>query len=1505
MRSIWKVFRAIVSALLLLVVLLPAAIYVLLSIKPVQNTISNTASQELSNLLGADVKIGHIAVHPFNRATVNDISLVVDSDTIAYVNTVSASFRIIPLLMRSEIILDYALLDGVDFKIERDTPTSQLNIAPILSRLRSDNPGKDNQFSLIINSIVVRRANATYDVHSEAITDSLLFNPSHIAVADLAINADIPKITKSDIKVNLDHLSFTEQCGFVLKKLSGNINVTPQRVCLDNLRLALPASLFKLDNVSLDIPDGATIAQAINQTQLSLATKESYIYPPDLKAFAPILDKFDTSINIEFDTNISKKSIDVQTLKISVDNAISINAKGVATDFSSLDSLRYRLYSGEVLVLGKTVATDFTSGLPSSATKFLNRVPLIQLNLNAHGEGRNGSFSLATKGTPGNINIDGKYGVFPNALSIKSNIAFSDLNILALSGDQRFGYADGVINLSGKVGKKSIAGNFDATISRFDYLGNVYNGISLSATTEGKHHIESTVTISDNKLPISLSALYESKKDSCPTLTASANINGVNLNTLGIDKRHPDAVLYANINLHADDANIKNPSATAQINDLTWTNANGDGLKIDQVKLEVDPHGLVPQIRLESPYINGVLTGDYNFSSIVPQMSDVLYHFVPALNKENSTKTKIEGNNNFSFDFTLAENMDVMRFLGIPFEILDPATVSGRVNTQAGYAAISLHAPYVLQGSKVLENITLFCQLDTIANSSNVYATAQMPTKKGDMTLITGINCHDDEVKSHIDWSLARAIPLNGTLDFSAKLNSIDVPHGSRFPLNADISIMPGTINFGNDVWAIEPATINIRPDAILVDGFALDTKEQRVAINGIASDDSDAKIKVDLSNVCLLPIFETLEINNALIGGTATGSISASALFSGAPQLECPHLQVDSIGYNRCTIGDADILAEWDNERQAVYLDAEVVGMEGRHSFIDGYIFPMNEALDINFNADSVPVTFLKPFMEAFTSDISGRASGSCRLFGTFKDIDLEGEIFANNVTLKVDFTNTYYSATDSVHILPGKIILDDITIRDIEGHTAKLNGEVGHTFFRAPTFRFDISQANNLLSYNINSRQNPDWYGTIYGNGGATISGYPGVVNIGVNMTTAPNSTFTFVLSDRLDAEDYSFLTFRDATPDSIKSITAHFDDTPALVQELKQSATTANNDEPSAYNMDISVNITQDARVSLIMDPAGGDEIKATGNGNLHMAYHSTNNDLNMWGKYSVIDGSYRFTLQDIIIKDFIIENNSEISFDGDPYAAKTSLKAYYATNANLSDLDESFLQDKDIARTNVPVHALMVVTGDIRQPHIEFDLAFPTLSSDTYRKVKSIVSTEDMMNRQIIYLLALNRFYTPDYMTSTTKGSELFSVASSTLSSQLGNMLGKLSDNWSIAPNLRSDRGDFSDVEVDLALSSRLLNNRLLFNGNFGYRDNELNNNQFVGDFDIEYLLTKSGIWRLKAYNRYNDRNYYIRTAQTTQGVGIMFRRNFDSLSSFLYPNKNRKTSAPTDSTTTKQ
>lgn len=1493
MAKLWKTFRALISVLLLLAVLLPAAIYVLLGTDFCRDKIRLVAQNELSKLLDADVTIGRVEISPFNRATVTGISISIDGDTIAGVETMSAGFKLFHFLLSKELIIEYALLDDIDLSLRRQTPHSPLNIDRIIRSLRKDNSGQSNDFSLRINTVVIRHGSATYDVETQAPADTGMFDPSHIAVRDLAINADIPLISKEKTRVDLSHLSFRESSGFTVNNLIGDFTIAGDTLTVTNFELQLPHSIVAFQPTTV-------LFGSFFQTDVT--SKSISIYPPDFTPFAPVLSGIAQTVDIALDVSADSNSASIRRLVISDNECFDLNLSAELNNLRNRDSMTCKVDQGTADIYPGGVSTLYNSILGRSVVRQLSSLPSMHFVIDAEHAGRAGMINVSASGAAGNTNISARYFLAGKLLNIDGIVGFDNLDLGILSRNSDFGTADGKIAANVTVGRRAILGNVSATVDRIEYRRSQFANIEAYVSSDN-NLIEANVNITDPLLPLKAYAIYTPPiASNTSSFTATASLNGIALDALGLDRKHKNPRLWAKINVNVDNADLQHLSGFADVSDILWTDDAGDDLSISRISLRSAYDGAQSELCFESPYLNASMEGCYDLETISGQLAELALHFVPAA--QTIVKTgrpgAIRKRNNFDFDISIAPDKTLPQFFGIPFQILDHAAVNGLFDSASGYAYIHVDAPYLLAGNKIIEHSVLFAQLDMSADKCIVYGTTQFPTGKGDMSATAGVRISDNTAETDIDWSVARAIPLNGHMGFVTHVHEISPGAGNLMPLRATVDILPGTITFGDELWTIASSTIDIGRQDIGVDGFRLDAGKQLIAIDGIASASDEQTLAVTLSQVSLLPVFETLEINNALIGGRATGVITASELFTSSPRLQCPDLHVDSISYNRCVIGNADIVARWDSEQAGVRLDADISGLEGRKSFIGGYIFPMREALDITFDADSVPVGFLRPFMEAFTSDVSGRASGKCRLFGTFKEIDLEGRVFADNVGMHIDFTNTSYTATDSVYLTPGKIRLSNVTIRDSEGHTAKLNGTIRHTYFKAPVFSFDVSQARNFLSYNISSRQNPDWYGKIYGNGGAKISGSPGVIDIGVDMTTTGNSTFTFVLSDRLDAEDYSFLTFRDVTPDSLKINNGNAaEDIPEAVRSIKNSIAQKSNDSPSDYNIDIAVDITPAADITLVMDPAGGDRIKAVGSGNLRMVYNSVNNDLNMWGKYVVSSGSYRFTLQDIIIKDFTIREGSTIQFDGDPYGVKTQLAAYYATNANLSDLDESFLQDKDIARTNVPVHAMMYVNGDIRQPQINFDLEFPTLTTDTYRKVRSIVSTDDMMNRQIIYLLALNRFYTPDYMSSTTKGSELFSVASSTIAGQLGNMLGKLSDNWSIAPNLRSDRGNFSDIEVDVALSSRLLNNRLLFNGNFGYRDKTLNTNQFIGDFDIEYLLNKTGNWRLKAYNRYNDRNYYVRSAQTTQGIGIMFRRDFDSLTSFL----RRKPKEQEDSTET--
>ena len=102
--------------------------------------------------------------------------------------------------------------------------------------------------------------------------------------------------------------------------------------------------------------------------------------------------------------------------------------------------------------------------------------------------------------------------------------------------------------------------------------------------------------------------------------------------------------------------------------------------------------------------------------------------------------------------------------------------------------------------------------------------------------------------------------------------------------------------------------------------------------------------------------------------------------------------------------------------------------------------------------------------------------------------------------------------------------------------------------------------------------------------------------------------------------------------------------------------------------------------------------------------------------------------------------------------------------------------------------------------------------------------------------------------------------------------------------------------WDDIEVDGLLEGRLFNDRLLINGNFGYRDRPTYASNFVGDFDIRYLLTPKGSVSLRAYSETTDR-YFTKNSLTTQGVGLMLQRDFKKFKDLFIPNRKKRKPLP--------
>ena len=1502
MKWFYRIFRAICVTLIALAVAVPLVTYILLTLPSVQGSMCSRAEYELSNLLDTEVRIKSLSIAPFNRVSLRDV-IVFDqnSDTILKVNTILAGVRLSSLFGSDKIIVDYGALIGPQIRLNRENPQSPLNIDPIIKAVSpKEREKRESNFNLAINTVVIRRASVSYDIKSIEDTPGR-FNPAHICISDLNADISLPHMANNDFAIDINRIAFNSQNEFTVNDFHGSFVISDKLLSISDMAINMPNSRLVFDNMSLEFKGWNDILPSLDRNNLPISIADgSYINPVDFALFAPQLKNLDARVDIEIKARGSLNEMKIGQVNIDVPGRhIGARLGGKAGNFHNPDSLTFNLTTCQILGNGTDIAkliARFTE-LSPDAVKYLSNLGNFSLNSHINGSVQNAKITSKLNSQIGTIDFNGNYRA---ASLTRPVLATGDIEthrfdlskILPQSGLGRIS-----AKVKGDYDFRKYGGNAkaDAKIKTLEFKGVRHSDLTAYATLQNRL-VDFNIAIADSLADFDIIGHLNIDQRN-PSGNLAVNVGYLDLNGMKLLKDYNGYELSGRLTGAFDGFDPDTAHVDLKINNLNFKAVDQPSLTMKQLTFKADGGEAPTSMRLRSDFVDANLDGSYSFKQIAPEFKDIASLIFPILfkdtNEDLDSKTKpnatVEkkhiknGINDFVLDISVKYNENLNHFLKLPVNVIYPVKVHTRFDSKTRLLAGYLDAPYLQQNNKLIEDTRLSFGVDPDLKIFDASLTTKVPTADGLMTLKLDCDAADNRLDTYLKWKINRQRGYNGKIDLSTLISDSEDDQ-----LMADITINPSTIVFNDTVWTINQAEIKAQKKRVEVDNIDIRRENQFVVINGVASDNPDDVLELDLLDVNLDYIFESLGIDKAMLGGDATGSFFASNLFTPEPVITTPGLDVKNISYNKVVFGDALVKSSFDTETRGITLDAVISQPDGQKSTINGAIYPFTESLDLHFNCNDVPVGFLKPYMSAFTSDVSGYASGYAHLFGTFKYIDLEGDVFAHDLKLKLDFTNTVYSCTDSVKMTPGRIDIKDITLYDIYGNTAKLNGVVTHKFFKEPAFDFRVTDAREFLSYDVNSTINPDWYGHIFTNGSAQVSGEPGIVDIKIDMTTADNSTFTFVLSDAAEASEYSFVTLRDrrkiAYNDSIEAA----DPTPKIVKELRKRINRSEEGEPSVYNMEFLIGVTPAATIYLVMDPVGGDRIRANGSGNLRMTYGSANEDLRMYGKYTLDRGSYNFTLQDIIIKDFTIKPGSSIAFNGDPFAAQLDISATYSVNANLSDLDESFLQDKDLNRTNVPVHALMHVTGDIHEPDINFDLEFPTLTSDIYRKVRSIVSTDDMMNRQIIYLLALNRFYTPDYMSSTTKGNELVSVASSTISSQLSSILGQLSDNWSIAPNIRSDRGDFSDVEFDLALSSNLLNNRLLFNGNFGYRDKTLNTNQFVGDFDLEYLLNKSGSLRLKAYNRYNDQNYYVKTATTTQGIGVMVKKDFDNLSSFIKP-----------------
>ena len=315
---------------------------------------------------------------------------------------------------------------------------------------------------------------------------------------------------------------------------------------------------------------------------------------------------------------------------------------------------------------------------------------------------------------------------------------------------------------------------------------------------------------------------------------------------------------------------------------------------------------------------------------------------------------------------------------------------------------------------------------------------------------------------------------------------------------------------------------------------FLVACDRQGLYLNGVVSDNPSDTLLLDLNRMDLHDIFEALNLSKLRFGGVATGLFHISDVY--AKRIVNGNLYVQDFSFNQVRLGDLNLFSRWDDRQEGVEMTGNVYEHDTAQSNVNGYIYPAGKraGIDLTFQAEHLNIAFLAPYLDDVVSGIRGRGTGYAHLFGSFKDIDMEGEVFVQDGALNVDFLRTSYTFSDSIHLRPGSIEMRDVALYDPFGNAGNVSAEAKHAYFRDFEFSVDI-QANNMLVYNVPEKQSPMIYGSVFGSGTSRIRGNEQLIRFDVNMRSEPKTAVSFNFMRGSTATAYDFITFKESNASS----------------------------------------------------------------------------------------------------------------------------------------------------------------------------------------------------------------------------------------------------------------------------------------------------------------------------------------------------------------------------------
>jgi len=1461
MRSgkIIKKILQITVLLLFLIFAMPATAYLLLQSKSIQTRLANEVMLKVSENLNTKFTIGSIDIAFLYRIRIKDVYLEdLSGDTLLSAKSLTVGIRYINPL-KQKISLGSIDLDTTLIGLSVDS-AKNLNLQYFINKLRGKGSGKGN-WAVKFNNIRLKNSRFAFrNYDPEPVDYGINFADLHIS----GINADIKHFqpTPDSVSFYIKSLQFTEQSGFRLDNLTGLFSESKTFLSFREITIQTPNSGIKGNEVDFRFKHwgqfkGDSFSDSV---KLRLDLLPSNINLNDIGYFAPALRDTRQGIAISGQIRGSVSNLKARNLEIGVGSGSEIKGE---LNLEGLPDIRSTFIYANIQHLA-TSATDLNSlrlpgnkslNLPEQVTKFgkityEGKFTGFIDDFVAFGKFNTGLGSVSTDllfrpDTSNYIDFEGKL-----------NASDFDLGTL-LDAKDNVGKISLIASVRGaSSAAKSINANLKGQIRKFEFKHYEYTNITISGNLNNKTY-NGSVNIRDPNIELEFLGQVD-LSDTVAAFDFTANVTDANLYALNLDKSDPDFTASFYLIAKGHGSSLKNLNGEIKLLNSLFTKKDKQ-LQIYDFQVLADDRNGADHLQIRSDFIDADLTGNYDLKEANRSVRNYLNAYVPALLDSNGFERAVL-NNNFELTARIKNAKPLFNFFLPDYYIADKSDLHCSYNPDGKALKITFQSPQVFARGITWNGLVFSITgndelLDIEANGEYVSMGRKLRLDNFSIASSTA----GDSSEFNIRWNNWQDKLYKGDLRALARF---DHPPDQRHP-HISIDLVHASIIANDSVWTISPGNLTIDSSRIALTKLQISHGNQYFSLGGILSELPDDKINVMFDHFDLANLNSFSPGSGLSLGGILSGEASVSNVYHNA--LFTSEMNIDSLRVNNEVLGSAGILSSWDDKRKQVNVKAHTMRDNLKTFDITGNYSPAGKGkLDFDIELNKLRLNIFNPYVKAIFTDLRGMVSGKATLSGSISNPVLNGDLNLQKSAFTVNYLKTRYNFTDKVRIENNNINFDQVRIFDPKGNSAFLSGAIRNRYLK--DFQLDLMiQSENFLCLNTSKDDNNMFYGTAFATGNIKMTGPIKNITMDIQATTEKNTSIKIPLSNEGKLNEYNFITI-------LGTDSMGFEELPETEYQVNLSG--------MQINFDLTV--TPDAELQIIFDPKLGDIIRGKGSGNIRMKISTAGNFL-MYGDFTIEEGDYLFTAQNFINRKLVIDPGGRIRWNGDPFDADIDIVANYRTKASIKDLYP--LEQND---TKLDVDDRLTMTGKLMTPNIKYDIYLPNADEESRMKVASATNTSDELNKQFISILVQGRFVPFENSGGQASSSSPYSNAagvnaSEFLSNQLSHWLSQISNDVDIGVKYRSDRAMKND-EVELALSTQLFNDKLTISGNVDVATNAAVNNSdnIIGEFDIDYKLTKNGKIRIKTYNHANNEVLYISSTPYTQGLGVSYKEEFNTL-----------------------